>query len=54
MSKNKEYLEDINTREFYEFYRKVRRKPSKKIDQYNYYAIENMVFLFLLFKPSIN
>ena len=37
MAKNKEYLENINTREFYEFYRKVRRKPSKKIDQYNYF-----------------
>lgn len=45
MSKNKEYLEDINTREFYEFYRKVRRKPSKKIDQYNYFkkAISGML-----------
>ena len=45
MSKNKEYLEDINTREFYDFYKKVRRKPSKKIDQYNYFkkAISGML-----------
>jgi len=35
--KDTEYLEDINTREFYDFYRKTRRKPSKKIDQYNYF-----------------
>lgn len=45
MAKKVEYLEDINTREFYEFYKKVRRKPSKKIDQYNYFkkAINGML-----------
>ena len=38
MAKKEEYLEDIlNTRDFYEFYRKVRKKPSPKIDQYNYF-----------------
>lgn len=37
MAKKQEYLENINTREFYEFYKKHRRKPSKKIDQYNYF-----------------
>lgn len=32
-NKNLEYLEDIYTREFYDFYRKTRRKVSKKINQ---------------------
>lgn len=45
MPKKKEYLEDIMGREFYEFYKKSRRKPSKIIDQYNYFekAINGMI-----------
>jgi len=45
MIKKKEYLEDIQTREFYDFYRKIRRKNSKKIDQFNYFvkAINGML-----------
>lgn len=41
----KDYLEDIINREFYEFYKKSRRKPSKVIDQYNYFekAIHGML-----------
>ena len=41
----KEYLDNINTRDFYEFYRRERRKPSPKIDQYNYFvkAIHGMI-----------
>ena len=44
-TKKKDYLEDIMSREFYDFYRKNRRKPSKTIDQYNYFekAINGMV-----------
>ena len=33
----KETAEDMMSREFYEFYKKVRRKQCKKIDQYNYF-----------------
>lgn len=41
----KDYLEDLINREFYEFYKKSRRKPSKVIDQYNYFekAIHGML-----------
>lgn len=35
MPKKEEYLEDLNTREFYDFYRRTRRKVSPKINQYN-------------------
>lgn len=43
--RKKEYLEDFMSREFYNFYRKTRRKPSKVIDQYNYFekAINGMI-----------
>ena len=37
MPKDKTHLENINTREFYEFYKRNRRKQSKKIDQHNYF-----------------
>lgn len=45
MPKKKEYLEQLMSREFYNFYRKSRRKPSKIIDQYNYFekAVHGMV-----------
>lgn len=42
MPRKEEYLEDLNTREFYDFYRRTRRKVSPKINQYN------------LFKKAIN
>lgn len=32
-----EYLENIMGREFYDFYRKTRKKPSPRINQYNYF-----------------
>jgi hypothetical protein len=35
--KKEQYLEQLINREFYEFYKKSRRKPSKVIDQYNYF-----------------
>lgn len=35
--RKKQYLENLMSREFYDFYRKSRRKPSKVIDQYNYF-----------------
>ena len=34
MAVNNDHLEDINNREFYDFYRKNRRSVSKKIDQH--------------------
>lgn len=37
MTRKKQYLENLMGREFYDFYRKSRRKPSKVIDQYNYF-----------------
>lgn len=45
MPKKNQYLENLMSREFYDFYRKSRRKPSKVIDQYNYFekAIGGMV-----------
>lgn len=43
--RKEQYLEDLMSREFYQFYRRTRRKPSKVIDQYNYFekAINGMV-----------
>ncbi len=43
--RKEQYLEDLINREFYDFYRKSRRKPSKVIDQYNYFekAIHGMI-----------
>lgn len=45
MAKKLEYLDPLMGREFYNFYKKIRRKPSKKIDQYNYFekAIGGMI-----------
>lgn len=45
MISKEEYLELLMSREFYHFYKKTRRKPSKVIDQYNYFekAINGMI-----------
>ena len=45
MPKKERYLDNLMGREFYEFYKKSRRKPSKTIDQYNYFekAINGMI-----------
>lgn len=45
MAKKLQYLENIMGREFYDFYKKTRRKPSKTIDQYNYFekAVNGMI-----------
>lgn len=45
MPRKEQYIEDIMSREFYEFYKKTRRKPSKVIDEYNYFvkAIGGMI-----------
>ena len=46
MKSKLQYCENLMGREFYDFYRKTRRKPSKVIDQYNYFekAIYGMCF----------
>lgn len=43
--RKQQYLDHIMSRDFYDFYRKIRRKPSKIIDQYNYFekAINGMI-----------
>lgn len=38
MARKLEYFEELMGREFYEFYKKTRKKPSKNIDQYNYFV----------------
>lgn len=47
--RKKEYLEDIVGKEFYNFYKKNRRKFLKVIDEYNYF-VKVMYGMILEFK----
>jgi hypothetical protein len=38
MPKRKEYYETLMTREFYDFYKKIRRRNSPQINQYNLFV----------------